>query len=241
MARINMLLIHDWDYNKYSNMTSENEFWFDYIDTTKYLSNYFSVYRVNLPGFCHQAEPKDSAYKIEDYCDFINKHLNNNMIDANIVIGFGFGADVALKWKTKYKRKTKLVLISPKLFAQEEKESSLSQFTSLLGGLGKKIRTNYDIKKEKIPELVHGNPFMQNTYYKIRNVEMFEELIKVPVNDLCVIYGTNDQTVDSLKVFNLLSVDYRSRLSFINGGNHDLLKENYRDIVSIINTMFGIQ
>lgn len=240
MARINVLLLHDWDYHKYSKMTPENDYWFDYKESINTLSNHFSIYRLNFPGFNHQVEPKAKCWNVEDFADFVFKHLTNNLITPDIIIGYGFGADVAIKWKAKYKKKTKIVLISPKLFESLETNTVLDQVTSMLGGFGKKIRTDYDIKKEQIPELVNGNVFLQNTYYKIKNIGLINELITIPVNDIIIFYGANDQSVDSLRVFNQFTLEYRSRIVFIKDANHDLLKTNYQDIINNIKILFGI-
>ena len=109
----NILLIHGWDYNLYTNMTKNKDAWNNYKDFISMLEKKYNIYKLNLPGFCGEKEPNKKEWNIHDYSKYINNYIEKNNIKIDLIIGYSFGGAIALDYKTNYNLDSKLFLIAP--------------------------------------------------------------------------------------------------------------------------------
>ena len=106
-----MALLHGWNYRNYTK-SGCTDAWHNRESLVEELSKHFDIIKLNLPGFCGQKEP-EKEWSVVNFADFFEDCLEKNNQRPSIVLGYSFGAAVALEWKLKYKKPAKIVLISP--------------------------------------------------------------------------------------------------------------------------------
>lgn len=223
----NILLLHGWDYELYSKMTNHDDVWADYKDLVSKLSKDFNVYKINFPGFCKQEEPKDKAWNVARYAEYVQDFIDENELDIDVVIGYSFGGAVATKWKSTYKNKTKLFLIAPAIIRNANKSKKFAKTPKCLDFLRNFLRDLYLIYKVKNPEMKYGTRFLRNSYQVIVREDLREELKSINYKDIHIIYGTKDTAVDPYKLFDTASEKLKKNIIFVDDANHDNIVSKY--------------
>ena len=216
-----ILLIHGWNYQNYTSQTKETDAWHNREELVKRLEQNYKVYKLNLPGFCGEAEP-DEAWNLNNYADYINDYIKKNNLDIDYILGYSFGGSVAIRYKTKFKAKQKLILVSPAIIRTTKKSKSFIKTPEALQGIRNCLRDFYVIHILKTNEMVYGTKFLRGSYQSIVREDLEDEVKGLPKNDFVIIYGDEDEQVNPHKVIDYLGEDYKDNIDLIKGGKHNI-------------------
>ena len=224
----NILLLHGWDYESYSNMTKDKNAW-DYCDKliTELEKNY-NVYKPNFPGFCGEKEP-NKEWNVEDFASYINDYVIDNGIDVDIILGYSFGGAVAVLYKTIYKSKAKLFLVAPAIIRNYDNSKNFVKTPKIIDGLRKFLRNIYVIYVVGNPEMKYGTKFLRDTYQIIVRRDLREELKKINPKDITFIYGDKDKAVNPEEMNRTLSDDLKKKVVMVRNADHDTIVTDYTE------------
>ena len=76
---------------------------------TNMLKTKYTVYAIDLPGFCKSEEP-DIPYNLDDYVELLYQFIVDLDIYNPILLGHSFGGRIAIKFASSYKV-NKLILV----------------------------------------------------------------------------------------------------------------------------------
>ena len=93
-----VLLLHGWGSNKKT-----------FVHVSKTLSDYFTVYSLDLPGFGESST--GVPLKVEEIADLLHQFCLKEQIDTPIVLGHSYGGRIAICYAAKYPV-GKLILVS---------------------------------------------------------------------------------------------------------------------------------
>ena len=228
-----ILLIHGWNYRNYTSQTDEKDAWHNRMALVKKLEEKYNIYRLNLPGFCGQEEPKNT-WDLDDYAKYIRKYIEDNKLSVDYILGYSFGGAIAIRYKTKYKGNEKLILVSPAIIRTQNKSKKFVKTPKLFEKLRNLIRDFYLINIVKTNEMVYGTKFLRSTYQVIARVDLKDEVKEIPKNDFIVIYGEEDEQVNPSNVISYLGDEYKNNIKLISGGKHNIGVTNVVGVVNII-------
>ena len=228
-----ILLIHGWNYRNYTSQTKEIDAWHNREELVKRLEKNYDVYKLNLPGFCGEAEP-DREWNLSDFADYINKYIKEHNLDIDYILGYSFGGSVAIRYKTKYKAKQKLILVSPAIIRTANNSRKFIKTPQVLQGLRNCLRDFYVIHILKTNEMVYGTKFLRKSYQLIVREDLEEEVKEIPKNDFVIIYGDEDEQVNPHKVIDYLGKDYMDNIDIIKGGKHNIGATHPKEIEEAI-------
>ncbi len=232
----NLLLIHGWDYELYSNVTDSNDAWADYRRLTNMLEKKYNLYKVNLPGFCQQKEPDDKEWTVNEFANYINEYLKNNLIKVDVVLGYSFGGAVAIKWKALTKNPAKLLLVAPAIIRDANNSKKFISTPKIFDKIRKILRDLYVIHIIKNNEMKYGTSFLRKSYQLIVREDMRPDLNKIDPNDVCIIYGVEDNAVAPQVLYDSVKKQYKKSIYMIDNANHDnIITEFVEKIEKIIN------
>lgn len=199
---------------------------------------------LDLPGFGKSDTPK-SAWKLDDYVEFIYDFIKETNINNPIIIGHSFGGRIAIKIGSSRKVKiNKIILIDSAGIKKEKKLSLKIKTLKLLKNILGKIMPNLITKmKNKMGSTDYKNasPIMKEILVNVINEDLTPLLNKIDYSTL-LIWGENDQETpisDALIMENNIqdsglvkvpnaghysfldnpNLVYKVITSFINGGN----------------------
>lgn len=234
----NMLLIHGWDYELYNNMTKSNDAWQEYDNLISALKERYNVYKVNLPGFCQEKEPKEREWDVSKFAQYIDNFIKKNNLKIDIVLGYSFGGPVAVKWKRTSNSDAKLYLIAPAIIRDAEKSKKFLKTPKFLDRIRAFARNIYVIHVIKNNEMKYGTKFLRNSYQLIVRQDLRNDLFALNPNDIKIIYGTNDTAVAPQKMLQSVSAGLRNNIYMIEGANHDNIITDYVDeLVKILDSI----
>ena len=228
-----ILLIHGWNYRNYTSQTNKKDAWHNRGEFVKKLSEEYEVYKLNLPGFCGEKEPKN-AWGLDDYAKYIKDYLVKNKLQPDYILGYSFGGAVAITYYLKYAKDEKIILISPAIIRNNDKSKTFIKTPKFLDKLRKFIRDQYIIYVVKTPEMVYGTRFLRNTYQNIVRVDLRDEVIKIPEDKLLIIYGEEDNMVNPNAVKKFLPQNYQKRIKMIKNGGHNVGQTHYNELLGLI-------
>ncbi|MBQ6840645.1 MAG: alpha/beta hydrolase [Bacilli bacterium] len=228
-----ILLIHGWNYRNYTNQTNEKDAWHNRQEFVEELSKNYEVYKLNLPGFCGEKEYKD-AWTLNDYAKYIDDYLKNNKLTVDYILGYSFGGAVAITYYLKYGNGEKVILVSPAIIRNNDKSKNFVKTPEIFNKLRSFLRNQYIIHVVKTPEMVHGTKFLRDTYQIIVRVDLKDEVLKIPEENLLIIYGEEDNMVNPHMVLEYLPRDYKKRVKMISNGGHNIGKTHYKEIIKLI-------
>jgi len=227
-----IVLIHGWDYHNYTKFNHVDA-WHNRINFIKELSKNFIVYKNNLPGFCSEPEP-ETPWLVDDYAHSFQEYLEKQNIIPDLVLGYSFGAAVALRWKILFHNNVKLALVSPAICRNYKKKTLLEKLFIIKNIVPKTITVflrNYYLKMIGNKFYTEGTTFLKNTYLNIVGVDMSVDLNQVNLDEMLFIFGENDSItppkilIDKIKNRKLLN-----RIIIIPYGTHDIANTHYVEI-----------
>ena len=216
-----ILLIHGWNYRNYTSMTQKLDAWHNRSEMVALMEKKFSVYKLNLPGFCGEKEP-DRAWNLDDYANYIHKYLEKKHLDVDYILGYSFGGAVAIAYYEKYGKKEKIILVSPAIIRNNDKSKSFFRTPKFLQPMRERLRDFYLIHIVKNHEMVYGTKFLRQTYQIIVRIDLRDKIYSIPSQDLLIIYGDQDKMVNPEGVVQFLNSEYKKRVKFIAGGGHNI-------------------
>ena len=232
----NILLIHGWDYELYTKMTQETDPWYYAKDLVEELEKTYNVKKVVLPGFCHQKEPKDKEWNIEDYASYIDDYIKKCNMNIDIIIGYSFGGAVALKWKDKHKNDTKLFLIAPAIIRNQDNSKKFAKTPKAIQGIRNFLRDLYVIYIVKNNEMKYGTNFLRKSYQSIVREDLREQLKSINPNDITMVYGSEDDAVDPKEMINSVDEMFKDRIETIDNADHDNIITDYnKELIRALN------
>lgn len=229
-----ILLIHGWDYDNYHHRNPNKDAWENRKKFIEYLKKYYDVVYPNLPGFGICSEPKDKKWTLDDYAKYISEYVENNNINPDFVLGYSFGGAVAIRYKTNYNKKTRLILVSPAIVRNKVKNVHFIKTPKILDSVRRKIRDLYVIYYLKTPEMKYGTNFLRNTYQVIVREELINELKLFNSNDYIIVYGENDNMVDPNRVIGEVNQKIKKRIKVIKNGGHDIANSHTKELTDIM-------
>lgn len=230
-----ILLIHGWNYRNYTSQTSSQDAWHNREELVNLLSKDYEIYKINLPGFCGQKEP-EKAWNLEHYAEYIKDYLKKNKLKVDYILGYSFGGAVAISYYLKYGQGEKLILVSPAIIRNNNKSKEFVKTPKVFDKLRAFLRNQYIIRVVKTPEMVYGTKFLRNTYQIIVRKDLKDDVLKIPQEDLLIIYGEKDDMVKPQEVIEFLPDDYKKRVKVIKNGDHNIAKSHPKKIIDIIQT-----
>lgn len=167
-----------------------------------YLSNTYTVYALDMPGFGKTPEPK-TPWCLDDYVDFVIKFIEKMKIDKLSLLGHSFGGRVIIKLVNREKLKfevDKLVLVdSAGILPKNKKKTIKTRIYRTLkvivgNNITKKVFPNAleNLKKKFGSEdYKNATPIMRNILVKVVNEDL-EPLLSSIKQSTLLIWGTND-------------------------------------------------
>lgn len=168
----------------------------------KTLSEKYTVYGLELPGFGVTPEPQKS-WNVDDYADFVTEFISKIGIDDFIIAGHSYGGRIILKLcsrENSFKIKKVIFIdaagikheLSEEAKAKQEKYKKLKKFynkkimTALCPGAVDKLQ-----KKYGSADYANASPIMRETLVKSVSEDLSGLIKSVPAGAL-MIYGRND-------------------------------------------------
>jgi len=247
MKKKKIALIHGWNWKNYSSLCSERKknAWENRNKLVEELEKDFEVFKFNLPGFCGEPEPVNKVWNLEDFARHLENLLAKNNFIPDIILGYSFGGAVALKWKTLFKKQTKIVLISPAIsrkYEIKQSQSKLRQFAkSLLPNfLTKALRNFYLVHILKNPYYSYGTKFLKKTYLNIVLIDLSQELQQIPPDEIQLIFGAKDTaTPPKLLLDKISSIKLKNRFAVMENGDHNIGQTHFREIRETVKKFVG--
>ncbi|MCI9586176.1 MAG: alpha/beta hydrolase [Bacilli bacterium] len=228
-----ILLIHGWNYRNYTSQTQETDAWHNRQEMVGELEKDYEVYKLNLPGFCGQEEPKKS-WNLDNYSDYIKKFLEENNLTVDYILGYSFGGAVAITYYLKYGKDESIILVSPAIIRNNDKSKKFIKTPKVFDKLRSVLRDFYLIHVVKTNEMVYGTKFLRETYQKIVRVDLRDKVTQIPSDKLLIIYGSEDKMVDPENVISYLNDEYKKRVQMIEGGGHNIGSTHPKQLVKTI-------
>ena len=226
-----ILLLHGWNNDNYTSKTKSRDAWHNRRKFVDKLSKKYEVYKLNFPGFCGEAEPKEKEWTLNDYASYVYDYLFTHNLKVDYIVGYSFGGAVAIRYNRMFDNKQKLILISPAIIRNAKKSVSFIKTPKSLDGVRKKLRDWYLVNIVKNEYMIDGDEFLNNSYQNIVRENLIEEVKDIIPSRLSIIYGANDNMVNPNVVINELENKFKI---FILDGDHDIANTNTKELVSVI-------
>lgn len=237
MNKKTLALISDWKYEYYNRNCNDNNTWKDYQEFIDRISEYYFIKIINMPGFGGVNEPINKEYSIEDFAEYLDKYLINNTISPDYILGVGFGANVLIKWKSKYKRKSKIILIDSIPLTNNELIKKYSNNTITISGMTGILKQLFEGKDNTDRIIKDASSFLKKSLVRYVNTNLYNELIDINYNEVLLIFNQNNTITNYLQLFNMLPLNHKGRVALINNTS-DALKTNCLQVIEIIKKIY---
>lgn len=227
-----IVLLHGWNFNNYTKFGSADA-WENRKDFVEALATEFQVYKINLPGFCGAQEPKN-AWNIDDFATFLEDYLHSHNINPDYILGYSFGAAIALQWKEKLHKQAKLILVSPAIIRAYKKTMNhkVNRFKKYVPKNILNFLIDIYLHFLKNEYYTRGTHFLKQTYLNIVKVDLTRELHNIQPEELLMIFGSDDTaTPPSLLKGRITNPGLLNRIKVINGGTHDIANSHISTIM----------
>ena len=228
-----ILLLHGWNWKNYTKLTKSTDAWDNRMKFVQELQSKFEVYKLNFPGFCGEPEPQ-KEWNLSDYAKFVKDYLDKNNLKVDYILGYSFGGAVAVYYNYLYNQNQKLILISPAITRNADKSKKMIKTPVFMQKIRNVMRDLYLIHIVKNPYMKNGTKFLNNSYQIIVRVELLDILKKLNPNMINIIYGSVDDQVNPLYVYDNVSNQLKKRITIIDGGGHDIANTHIKEIMNII-------
>ncbi len=230
-----IILLHGWNFKNYSKFGCTDA-WENRKGFVEALATEFEVYKINLPGFCGAPEPL-SSWQLDDFVTFLEDYLNSHNLQPDYILGYSFGAAIAVRWKIKLHKRTKLILISPAIVRAYKKATNknINKFKKYIPkGFLKLFRDVY-LRFLKNEYYTQGTNFLKETYLNIVKLDLANELNSMPPEDVILIFGSMDTaTPPNLLENKITNSLLLNRVKVIDGGTHDIANSHIPNIIHLI-------
>lgn len=236
-----IVLIHGWGYRNYTKFGYDDA-WHNRTNFVSELSMHFNVIKFNLPGFCGESEP-NKIWDLKDYAEFFQKFILKLGIIPDVVLGYSFGAAVAIQWKLIYDTPTKLVLVSPAI-SRAYKKRGFIQYLSFIKKLIPKTVTNLlrDCYLKMIRNLFYteGTSFLRGSYLNIVKIDLSEQTKELTPDSVLLIFGSKDtMTPPSIFLNRVKGSPIADRVIILKDGDHDIANSHFLEITNHIVKFVG--
>lgn len=239
IVKKNILLIHGWDYELYSKMTKSNDSWGEYKKLVSALEERYNVYKLNLPGFCHEKEPKEKEWNVTNFAQYVDKFIKDNKLNIDIVLGYSFGGPVSVRWKKISNSNAKLFLIAPAIIRDADNSKKFLKTPQVFDKIRALVRNLYVIHVVKNNEMKYGTKFLRNSYQLIVREDLRSDLFSLNASDIKIVYGTNDTAVAPQEMLQTAPAEYKNNISMIKDANHDNIITDYvEELMDIMDKYF---
>lgn len=228
-----ILLIHGWNYRNYTSQTKEKDAWHNRKEMVQELEKNYQVYKLNLPGFCGEEEPKQ-AWDLDDYADYIYEYLKKNNLNVDYLLGYSFGGAVAISYYLKYGKNEKVILVSPAIIRNHDSSRKFIKTPPIFDKVRNAIRDFYLVHIVKNNEMRYGTKFLRNTYQIIVRIDLRESVLQIPSEKLLIIYGEKDTMVNPKGVIDFFNPEYKKRVKTIPEGGHNIGGTHPVEVVKLI-------
>lgn len=216
-----------------------------YLKNIEYLSRYYKVLSLDLPGFGKSSNPKH-VWGLEEYANYLSYFINHIGLQKIPIVGHSYGGGVGLYLAMQNKHVSKLMVFSP--MGVESKHSPVGFYYSVL--VTKTINDFLAIKSSRMRSLVFNNAIStvtENVFgvkkmIQITNKVLYkhtkpEDLakIKIPVK---LMWGRHDELFP-LKNGTYLQKHIKNSNLEILEGNHDWLTVNPAESAEKITAFIG--
>lgn len=226
-----VLLLHGWNYKNYTSMTESKDAWDNRKKFVDKLSKKFKVYKLNFPGFCGQNE-YDKPFDLNEYARYVHLYLINNNIEVDYIIGYSFGAAVAVMYNRIYDNNQKIILISPAIKRKySKKQLKVIDTPSIIYPIRKFLRNFYLIHIVKNPYMIYGTDFLRESYQIIVREDIIDKVKEIDKDKVLIIVGSKDEMIDVERITSELK---KYNCKVIKNGTHDLANENTDELIDML-------
>jgi len=241
MTKPTVVLIHGWSFENYSGVTDRANVWDGNPDLIRLLSQHFHVAIFNFPGFCISELP-DRAWRIDDFAQYVEDFLVQNIYHPVAVLGFSFGGAVAVRWKRRFVNTVPLLLVSPAISRSPGRQRFLAILklvlpVPLIASL-----------KEWLKVRVLGNSryklasrFVKETYLNIVTEELSADLLGLKPQEVRILFGSDDLETPAELLIKKLPSKWLSRITVIPNGRHNIIETYRNDVVSELISLIADQ
>lgn len=231
-----ILLLHGWNYKNYTkNVGKETNPWHNRDDFVISLSKKYDLINICFPGFCGEIEPK-KPWEMQDYVDYVDKKIKET--NPDYVLGYSFGAAVALNWKHRTRSEIKLILLSPAIIRDYKEKNKFSKLSVIKNIIPTNIidwaRDKYLTYKIKNPYYATGTKFLKQSYLNIVKIDSSALLKDLNSGDFCIIFGEKDTATPPRILQKKLNKNILDRIYVIKNGTHDIANTNTEELVEIV-------
>ncbi|MCL2629239.1 MAG: alpha/beta hydrolase [Alphaproteobacteria bacterium] len=231
-----LALLHGWDNANYtSQCPGMTDPWRNRRKFVDALEKEYEVKVITFPGFCGAEEPKN-PWTLDDFASFVRDNLES--FKPDFMLGYSFGAAVALNYKLKFDLNQKLILISPAICRRYREQTKKQKIISSVSGAVPKFAK--DLLRDFYLSRVIGNPFyaqgtkfLKKSYLGIVGIDLSDNLSDANLNDLCFIFGEKD-TATPPELLIEKKPSAKGCIHVLKGGTHDIANTNTDDILAII-------
>lgn len=238
MTRV--LLLHGWDWEKYPEFKPKDQ-WQNRQGLVAELRECYDINHPSLPGFGCDDAHRTGSWTLDDYANWLQAEIAEGCYTA--VIGYSFGCAVATRWQYLYRNSSvSLVLLSPAIARAYGKPPSriLTAFSDVLKLL-RMNRTTYFLRNlyltrvAKNPHVIHGTPFLRETYSNIVAIDLSGELAQlIDANFLITCVFGGEDTATPPEILFSRTPAARSSSLVIPDGTHDIGTTHPEEIVKHI-------
>jgi pimeloyl-ACP methyl ester carboxylesterase len=235
MTRV--LLLHGWDWEKYPVFNPEHQ-WQNRQELLAELQKHYEVDYPSLPGFSHNDRDRTGCWTLDDYANWLQEEIAHRCYDA--VIGYSFGCAVATHWQHLHRNMSvPLILLSPAIARAYDRPPSeiLTTAASVVKRLGMKqviqfLRKLYLTRVVKNPHVIHGTPFLRETYSNIVSVDLSSELAQLIDDDYAItcVFGSEDTATPPEILFSRVPAA-RPLSLVVPTGDHDIGSTHPKELV----------
>lgn len=215
-----------------------------FIDTINLLKEKYTVYAIDLPGFGKSVEP-NVAYNLDDYVELLEVFIKDKNVVMPIIVGHSFGGRIAIKYASKSKNISKLILIDSA--GLKPKNRYLTKIKIAKYKLKKKwyklrknvMKYNDLIAHSGSSDYQNASTIMKKTLSYVTSEFLDKYLKKINVETL-IIWGTKDIVTPYKDAIKLRKKIKNAGLVSLEGAGHFSYLEARRSYLKVLSTYLGV-
>lgn len=238
IVKAKIAIIHGWGYDNYSNQTNSINPWRNRKKFIDNISKKYDLFFITLPGFCQQEEPAN-PWTLDDYTKFVNERISLEKVKPDFILGYSFGAAVALNYKLMFKSKEKLILVSPAIARKYKSKENikLNKLKHIAQKLPDKLSSflhdSYLSYIVKNPYYYKGNKFIKQSYLNIVNIDLSDKLSLLNKSEYRLVFGENDTATPPNTLLEKNN-DIIDNVDILKNGTHDIANTNTEELIGCI-------